>query len=238
MLVRTFSLFVLLSFGCMDALVGPDYLGDPVFEVEGVVVVTSTPQENLELALVWEGAGQDLEVKNAYTTTTFPASFTMGLYQIPDEDSMRNVPEHPTAKFAVGRLYVFKDLNKDGRLSKREPIIGKAQSKVVTYFSSSGKSPIVRDPFQEGFSLMDISCAEINNFWLRGSNNPLVQIYVGVNSIPFSTDENDCAAVNQEECRETIDELGGAANPMEYQAARQRYDALFCSNFYGDLPFL
>ncbi len=234
MLVRIFSLFLISLLGCTDSLVGPDHFGTSLFEVEGIVVLHEEVEAELALALLWIGNGQDLQVKNTYTSSTFPASFSMGLYEIPDAEAMQKVPDHPTATFAVGRLFIFQDTNKNGRLERGEPIQGSVNESAITYFSDSGTSSIMSQGFKKGFSVMTvIDCPEREEVWLTPQSTKL-RIHVEPGLSSFSTDIG-CDEEPQDICLESLIALGNPdRDSEEFKIALKNYQDAGCVEVFDE----
>lgn len=121
-----------LPAGCGDALVSAGFQGEPLFELEGVVVdygFGPTDAEVPTAALFWSQTGdttdrpEQLVAHSVGVSVTFPATFHINVFTEPDPGA---------APYLIGQILVYHDDNGDGRYSPGE-LRGGAFDSVLFY---------------------------------------------------------------------------------------------------------
>ncbi len=139
------ALLALLFAGCSDALVGTDYHGEPLLELEGKVEQLEAPgftgkwgesgnqkwempggpapeEGDLKLAMFWSKGGTDGEEDSLFAAVEQHAVTTSTFparYQLtlyqPPPASLLHTDEDGSGRYAIGLLIVYVDLDHDGR---------------------------------------------------------------------------------------------------------------------------
>lgn len=156
-----------LLVGCSGGLVDASYRGEPLFSVRGQVLQVqdiALTEHPVRVALFWSPTGQtDLdptqlsEQPAVAVGISFPAAFTLNVFEPPAEAQMR--PDGT----AIGVVLVYQDRNGDGQLNAGE-LIGGASDRAIVYTREgvpAAASP-TRDALQPGFQLVRVpsSCGE------------------------------------------------------------------------------
>ena len=121
---------------CGDGLVDDQYAGEPLIEVSGQVrseIAQDFPEEALHLAILWEvHKPGDFSYQPELTVrTTFPARYTLSLYEIPPDEVWVEAMEG--GRFALGAVVLYLDTDGDVRMDPGEPMLGGTEDVVVYY---------------------------------------------------------------------------------------------------------
>lgn len=116
----------LLTAGCLGQLTDGLYLGEPLAEVSGYVTADRAleVQHPVRLAIAWYSPGLGLEAsapalatQELPFTSTFPARYTFGLFGPPPPAVQTRIqPDGGDARWAVGVLLAYEDINENGVL--------------------------------------------------------------------------------------------------------------------------
>jgi hypothetical protein len=158
------SLCVSLFAGCGDPLVGIDYHGEPLFEIEGLVKdyqSSTVERRQIRASLFWSLTGETttqvadlIEQPFVSTEISFLVVFKINIFHPP--------PKVVTTgrMFATGMILVFDDADGDGVLDQDE-IHGGADLNAVLYAPEevpAEYSP-TRQPLPKGYSIVTLPLA-------------------------------------------------------------------------------
>ncbi|MEZ4320283.1 MAG: hypothetical protein R3F61_22580 [Myxococcota bacterium] len=155
------GLLALLS-GC-GSLVGGDYRGEVLFEIEGQVYTDGFQSDgDVGVALVWSnGFDEDLGAQSVVVKTAFPARYTIQIYQPPAETTLIPFLGNEDLRAAVGDIVLYEDLDGDGRWSREvEPIVGGAFDAALIWVDGASptfaeaSSPVLDWEPDPGYSLI------------------------------------------------------------------------------------
>jgi len=137
---------------CGDPIVPGSYRGEPLHVITGWVQLTVPPEtllgsaedpDELRVAVLWsQTKGSSFELEGAVeqdvvTTGTFPARFTITLYEPPAPDVLRAVPDQATGgtgTMAIAAVVAYVDADRDEVWDRgAEPLVGGADERLFLY---------------------------------------------------------------------------------------------------------
>lgn len=144
--------------GCGDVLVTGDYPGQELIVVRGSVLTDGQGSPNLyerlRIAIHWVGSAEEQIVDRQLLTVGGLGQYTLRLYSPPGEAVMRQLPEG-AGKIAMGRIFLYQDLNDDGRWSiKDEPSVGGATQQLLVYAPKEVIHPMLGTLVPSGYSVV------------------------------------------------------------------------------------
>jgi len=156
---------LLLGAGCGDALVDANYKGEALLTLNGSVYIQSEdeyvswPEGALRIALFW-AHGDGMEPSPQYeqavdTTTSFPAQYTLTIYEPPPEDVLFSTPWTGETLTAVGTPLLYIDENMNEQWDRDfEPMIGGSFEIVAVYSTDDVYLDEPNYRLHEGFQRM------------------------------------------------------------------------------------
>lgn len=141
--------------GCGDGVVAGDFPGDPLFRVEGIVEVPPAPLANdidYGVTIGWAG-GATVDTPGSFIDTSFPAFYSLELYQPPPAGTPAIV-EIDGVLVQAAVVFLYSDEDMDGAWdADSEPFVGASSPFMLTYQSepwligdSPGGEPIEAQP--------------------------------------------------------------------------------------------
>ncbi|MCC6622752.1 MAG: hypothetical protein IT385_15935 [Deltaproteobacteria bacterium] len=160
---------VATALGCGDPIVPGSYRGEPLHVIRGWVQLTVSPEallgsaedpDELRVAVLWsQTKGSSFELDGAVeqevvTTGTFPARFTITLYEPPAADVLRAVPDAATGgagTMAIAAVVAYVDGDRDETWDRgEEPLVGGADERLFLY-TPDGVTSAVLGTWGPGF---------------------------------------------------------------------------------------
>ena len=154
---------ILSLLSCGDPLATGEYLGEPLFSFEGIIVsiLDDLPEENsVRVALGWARGGTEptdvnelVEQDSVSVQVRFPSAFEVNIFYPPLEDFL----EDTSQAYGLAYLLVYEDRDGDEHFDADE-IIGGAPAQVVVYAARDlepEESPTKRS-LPEGFHLLPV----------------------------------------------------------------------------------
>ncbi|MCB9675498.1 MAG: hypothetical protein H6737_10305 [Alphaproteobacteria bacterium] len=185
--------------GC-GSLVGGDYNGEVLYEIEGQVYTDGFDVEgDVGVALVWSnGFRESLGSQPVVVKTAFPARYTIQIFQPPADDTLVPFLGDSRIQAAIGDIILYEDANEDGRWSRdTEAVVGGAfgasliwvkdvEAELAAQFANG--DPVDVPPMAmgwvptEGFNLVGrdapFSCVEPWDQWLYPLENRRADLQV------------------------------------------------------------
>jgi hypothetical protein len=142
---------LVLTTGC-GVVRGPDWYGEPLFELAGEVRTDGTDldADDLQIAMFWTRGRADGDVQYVAAETSFPSRYALQLFTPPPEDAMLPIGGLEAVRGAVGRPLLFVDEDGDGAWSVDDRIVGGSAEEVVLFVDPS--SEVSGDPDAEDFA--------------------------------------------------------------------------------------
>lgn len=150
----------MLVLGCGDPLVEGDYRGEPLIEIEGTINVaadselTSSEQDMVRVGLLWVGAAEQADVQGS-AESSFPARYRMKLFARPPDRAMVQLPDRD-GLYGTARIVLYIDADGDEQLDALERVVGASTDKVLTYFTASEPTSLVRGDVLTGYQVMNV----------------------------------------------------------------------------------
>ncbi len=238
---------LVLMAACGNPLVGRDYRGEVLATLDGTVLMDAEgyewPTETLRVALFWatdDGIGTEQSV---VVETSFPARYTLSLYQPPPEDALFDT-DWSSSQIAVATPLLYEDVDGDGVWDEDvDDIVGGSPDIALVW--SAGESAeavgVQEDWFidlQPGFQRMwtDQSiCLDERETTYFPADDEKVNLYVG----PYWDWFTDW------DCNGDLDEWSEFCPPEEELTAWlegdptllvDSPDLLWCAELYGLVP--
>lgn len=149
----------LCTSSCGDPLVEGDYRGQPLIEVSGTIRVTdpvaASDADRVRVALLWVGADQQSGLSQGRSESAFPARYTLEVFSAPPARAMNEISDRD-GLHAIARIVVYVDDDQDERLDIEERIVGASPEQVLTYFTSSEPTSLVRGSLRSGYQVMEL----------------------------------------------------------------------------------
>jgi hypothetical protein len=148
--------------GC-GSLVGTDYRGEVLLELEGTVLSDGTlPLEgDVGVTLLWSlDIDTDAQQSSVVASTSFPSRYTLQLFHPPQSGAFIDLFGQDWLEAAVGQPILYMDHDGDGRWDRgEEEVVGGAFDRAVIWIESLGDSSLGGAgwvPEREGFHLVDV----------------------------------------------------------------------------------
>jgi hypothetical protein len=137
--------------GCGDDQVGRAYLGEPRWQYQGSLQATAEGVQDatdLRLAVFFSPQGlnvvdpaQYVEQLSASQAVTIPSHYVLSVFESPPPAVLLRNTDGSSAGYAMGRIFVYRDLDASGAYSPGEPFLGNEGATASLY---------VPEPLPEG----------------------------------------------------------------------------------------
>lgn len=212
----TLTCLVLSMVSCGDPLATGEYLGEPLFSFEGIIVsiLDDLPEENsVRVALGWAPGGTEpthvnelVEQDSVSVQVRFPSAFEVNIFYPPLDDFL----QASSQAYGLAYLVVYEDSDGDEHFDAQE-VLGGAPNQVIVYAARDllpEQSP-TRRSLPQGFHLIPVPapCMAFDN----ELDAPVCTVPIGAECIS----DSDC---NGGTC---LDELAGTNFPGGYCSLRE-----------------
>ncbi|MBI4816737.1 MAG: hypothetical protein HY791_10790 [Deltaproteobacteria bacterium] len=169
-LVSVFGILV-----ACEPLASPEYLGEPLAEIKGVIASwSSPPRESAELVVLYIDYGPARATvvgERVRVTESFPAGFTIPLMVPPRSDALNEVPGESDERIGIAWFVVLRSgagvpgpflTHDDVKSLHQGDVLGWAEDFILTYVdgkveSGTTAAEILGGPKDPGFHLMAVT---------------------------------------------------------------------------------
>ena len=218
-----------LCFGCGDPLVNDQYLGEPLFELSGMIAADGSvlAAGRMQVALFWarEGENNDLQ-QSVVPRASFPTTYSLSVYTPPVAEAIRPVPAGQ-GDWAVARVLVYSDVDGDNAWSPfgDELVLGGNNDFLLAYVPVSAQGGRLTAPLAAGYQVVQKSaCGPSGTTLTPVPPSTSVPLWVTLNFLAANPLDVDCDGSEDDPCIGFLDALHHSNDPQIQAMLRAEYE--------------